>query len=55
MISGFARGAQVFGDPALTERATSAAQFLRNHAYNKDTGVLYRSTYISESGEPTQL
>ena len=55
MISGFARGGQVLGDPSLTKRAERAAQFLHEHAYNAETGILYRSTYTTDAGDITQL
>ena len=55
MITGFARGGQVLGDPSLTERAERAAQFLHQHAYNTETGILYRSTYTTDAGDITQL
>ena len=43
MISAFARGAQVLGDPTYLESATGAAEFLRKNLYNEKEHTLRRS------------
>jgi uncharacterized protein YyaL (SSP411 family) len=43
MISAFARGAQVLGDPAYLEAATRAATFLREQLYDSSRKILRRS------------
>ncbi|XP_038064330.1 spermatogenesis-associated protein 20-like [Patiria miniata] len=55
MISGFAKGGQVLGDPAYTSRAIQAASFIKEHLYNSQTGCLIRSCYTDEQGDVTQI
>jgi uncharacterized protein YyaL (SSP411 family) len=43
MISAFARGAQVLGDPTYLEVANRAAEFVRQKLYNQKTHTLLRS------------
>jgi hypothetical protein len=43
MISAFARGAQVLGEPGYLEAATNAATFLRAELYDKERKVLFRN------------
>ena len=43
MISAFARGAQVLGDPTYLQAATRAAEFVRQNLYQQSTGQLWRS------------
>ena len=43
MISAFARGAQVLGDPSYLEAATRAAEFVRQKLYDEKTHTLLRS------------
>jgi hypothetical protein len=43
MISAFARGAQVLGEPAYMEAATRAAKFLRAELYDESRKVLFRN------------
>ncbi len=43
MISAFARGAQVLGDPSYLETATRAAEFVRQKLYDERTHTLRRS------------
>ncbi|HEY3601483.1 MAG TPA: thioredoxin domain-containing protein [Chthoniobacterales bacterium] len=43
MISAFARGAQVLGDPTYLEAATHAAEFVRQNLYNAKARTLLRS------------
>ena len=43
MISAFARGAQVLGDPTYLEAATRAAEFVRRNLYRAQTHTLLRS------------
>ena len=43
MISAFARGAQVLGDPSYLEAATRAAEFVRAKLYDAGAGTLGRS------------
>ena len=43
MISAFARGAQVLGDPTYLEAATRAAEFVRQHLYDAKGHTLRRS------------
>ncbi len=40
MISAFARGAQVLGDPSYLEAATRAAEFVRQKLYDEKTHTL---------------
>ncbi|XP_076453674.1 spermatogenesis-associated protein 20-like [Babylonia areolata] len=55
MISGLARGGQVLGDPALTERAVKAAHFLQTHVYRSEDNTLLRSCYTGLDGGVTQV
>src|SRR5438874_2148030 len=43
MISAYARGAQVLGDPHYLEIATRAAKFLRSNLYEEKSKLLYRN------------
>jgi len=43
MISAYARGAQVLGEPRYLESATRAATFLRTNLYDGEKKLLYRS------------
>ena len=43
MISAFARGAQVLGDPSYLETASRAAEFVRQNLYREKTHTLERS------------
>jgi len=43
MISGYARAAQVLGDPRYLEIATRAAKFLRANLYEEKSKLLYRN------------
>ncbi|HEY1582279.1 MAG TPA: thioredoxin domain-containing protein [Chthoniobacterales bacterium] len=43
MISAFARGAQILGDPSYLETATRAAEFVRQKLYDEKTHTLRRS------------
>ena len=43
MISAYARGAQVLGDPRYLRAATRAAEFVRTHLYRESEGTLIRS------------
>ena len=43
MISAYARGAQVLGDPRYLEIATHAAKFLRSNLYEEKSKLLYRN------------
>ena len=54
-MSGFARAGQVFGEKQYTDRAVRAAEFLRTHMYDKDSGTLLRSAYAGEEESVTQM
>ena len=54
MLSGFARAGQVLDEAKYTERAIAAAEFIRTHLYNPETGELLRSCY-TEHGEISQM
>ncbi|CAG5131387.1 unnamed protein product [Candidula unifasciata] len=55
MISGFARGGQVLGDPTLTDRAVKAALFLKQYMFESGTGILLRSCYTSDRKTVSQI
>ena len=55
MISGLARGAQVLGEDVYEKRAIKAAEFVRKHLFDKDSGKLLRSCYRGDSGEVMQV
>jgi uncharacterized protein YyaL (SSP411 family) len=50
MISAFARGAQVLGDPLCREAAERAARFVLRHLYDPETVTLRRSYREGPSG-----
>jgi len=55
MISGFARGARVLGEPVLAERAVRAAEFLWTRLWNGETRTLARRWRDGEAGPSGQL
>ena len=55
MISAFARGARVFEDPALAERATRAASFVWRNLRDPRTGELHRRFRDGEAAGAGQL
>ena len=55
MISGLARGAQVLSEDVYKKRAIKAAEFVRKHLFDKDSGKLLRSCYRGDSGEVMQM
>lgn len=50
MISGFSRAASVLKDHSCLESAVKAAQFVKRHLYNSDTGTLVRNAYRDTNG-----
>lgn len=50
MISGFSRASVVLGDSSCLERAKKAAQFVKQHLYNKESGTLVRNAYRDANG-----
>ena len=55
MITGFARAGQALSEPSYIERATKAADFLHQHAYNETAGTLLRTVYNGPQGEAVQM
>jgi uncharacterized protein YyaL (SSP411 family) len=55
MISAYARGARVLGEPALRERAERAAAFVWTHLHDERTGDLSRRWRDGEAKVPGQL
>ena len=55
MISAFARGARVLGDPVLAGHARRAATFVWTHLREPKSGALVRRWRQGESGMPGQL
>jgi len=55
MISAYARGAGAFGDPALAERATRAAEFVWSHLWNEKRGEMKRRWRDGEAASDGQL
>lgn len=50
MISGYARAFQALGDKNYLEKAIRAAEFLKNHLYNSESGTLSRNAYRDIKG-----
>ena len=55
MITGFARAGQALSEPSYIERATKAADFLHQHAYNETSGTLLRTVYNGPQGKAVQM
>ncbi len=55
MISAFARGGRVLGDPELTRRAVRAAEFVWTHLYDAQRGAMQRRWRDGEAAEAGQL
>jgi len=55
MISAFARGARVLGDPALVARATRAAEFVWSQLWHADSRSLHRRWREGEAAMAGQL
>ena len=55
MISAFARGARVLGDPLLAKRAASAAEFVWTRLRDSKTGTLHRRWREGQASEAGQL
>ncbi len=49
MISAFAKGYQVFGDPSYLEAASSAAAFIADAMIDRSTGTLFRRYRVGEA------
>ena len=50
MISGFAHAYQVSNNKSYLEKAIRAAEFVRKHLYNGETGSLARNAYRDING-----
>ena len=55
MISAYARGARVLGDPSLATHATRAAEFVWRHLYDEHTGDLSRRWRDGQTAGAGQL
>jgi uncharacterized protein YyaL (SSP411 family) len=55
MISAYARGARVLGDPALAERASRAAEFVWSRLHDQASGALSRRWRDGEAAGAGQL
>ncbi len=51
MISAYARAGQVLSDPEYTKRAIQGVDFIRNHMYKSESGILLRSSYVGSNQE----
>lgn len=54
MISALARAGAVLKDATYVERAVRAAQFVREHLHDAQSGRLLRSCYRGEHGQVAQ-
>ncbi len=52
MLSAFAQGTRLLGDPAYLAAATRAADFIQRELYDEQSGTLYRSWCGSRSDTP---
>ena len=55
MISGFAKAAQVLQQPEYAQYAWDAAQFIHEHLYIPESGILLRSAYKANDGSTAQM
>ncbi|XP_036428697.1 spermatogenesis-associated protein 20 isoform X3 [Colossoma macropomum] len=55
MLSGFARVGAMLGDKALLQRAEQAAQFLREHLWDKEGQRMLHSCYCGDNMEVEQI
>ncbi|XP_062592799.1 spermatogenesis-associated protein 20-like isoform X2 [Saccostrea cucullata] len=48
MISGLSKAGQALKESAFVDQALKTATFLKNNMYNKESNILYRTSYVEE-------